>query len=488
MKNFKELILATNLLLFTLTLNSQYLVSATELSSLSAPLVEAYLNSHGWDTSPMTINGVTSYKIIYNTTDVHGDPTVASGALYVPQLCDTMPLVSYQHGTEFHKAHVPSNNYVRDRGLLYSGNGFITTMPDYLGMGVNPGIHPYVHWESEATASIDLIRAAREYLMDELHIRDNNQLFLTGYSQGGHSTMAIHKYITVNNLQSEFNVVASAPMSGAFPLYDVQMPGIFNEDSTYCCLYYLAYAFASYQLVYGNLYENYNEYYDPPYDTQIPIYLSGNYTNAQWAALMPNNYYDLMQDSVIHNIKNNPNHPVNIDLRENDLHNWIPDEPVRMLYCGSDPVVFPENSIMAQDTMNALGATDVQAIEMDPYGNHSTCVVPAFTYALEWFDSLKVQCLMVGLSVPSVKKQPGISLYPNPFSTSTTIEYVLAESRNVDITIFNHLGQQVERIEQGNSQLGKQQFVWDASAMPAGIYFVQVKAGNEVTTRKMIKQ
>ena len=85
-------------------------------------------------------------------------------------------------------------------------------------MGDNPGIHPYVHWESEATASIDLIRASREFLMDSLEIWDNNQLFLTGYSQGGHSTMAIHKYIKVNNLQSEFNVVASAPMSGPYAL------------------------------------------------------------------------------------------------------------------------------------------------------------------------------------------------------------------------------------------------------------------------------
>ena len=75
-----------------------------------------------------------------------------------------------------------------------------------------------------------------------------------------------------------------------------------------------------------------------------------------------------MQDSVLDNIINNPNHPVNIDLRENDLHNWIPEEPVRMLYCGMDPMVFPENSIMAQDTMNALGAPDVQAIDIDPDG------------------------------------------------------------------------------------------------------------------------
>ena len=173
MKTFKKLILISNILFATLTINAQHFISANEIASLNAASVKAYLSSSGWDTSPMTINGVVSYKITYNTTDVFGEPTVASGALYVPQIdCDTVPMVSYQHGTVFHKAEVPSNNYDRAQGLLYSGNGYITTLPDYLGMGVNPGIHPYVHWESEATASIDLIRAAREFLMDSLQIRE----------------------------------------------------------------------------------------------------------------------------------------------------------------------------------------------------------------------------------------------------------------------------------------------------------------------------
>ena len=43
----------------------------------------------------MILNGVISYKITYNTIDVFGDPTIASGALYVPQIeCDTLPFVS----------------------------------------------------------------------------------------------------------------------------------------------------------------------------------------------------------------------------------------------------------------------------------------------------------------------------------------------------------------------------------------------------------
>ena len=455
----KKLLLAASLLLMTSFVNAQYLVSATEIFSTNASQVQAILNSLGWDTSPMTLNGAVMYKITYNTTDVFGEPTIASGALYVPQIeCDTLPLVSYQHGTDFEKIHVPSYNVYIGEGLLFSGNGYITTLPDYLGLGDNPGLHPYIHWESEATASIDLIRAAREYLTDSLDKWDNNQLFLTGYSQGGHSTMAIHKYITANNLQNEFNVVASAPLSGVFPIYDVQMPGVFDEDSTFYASEMVPYAAASYQMLYGNLYDNYNEYYDPPYDSIIADwFISGIHTDYQWNQLIPDNFYDFMQDSVVDNIKSNPDHPFNVDMRENDLHNWIPQEPVRMLYCGMDSMAFPQNSIMTHDTMNAMGAPDVQAMDLDPNGTHETCHIPNTTYALEWFDSLRLECMIT--SIPSVEEQPEISLFPNPvteIATFSSEEIILYE-------IYDMTGALILR-RMGNKV--------DMSGMKSGIYFV----------------
>jgi len=376
---------------------AQYLVSATFLHYRNASQIEILLTDLGYDVSSMDLNAAEIYKITYNTIDVFGDPTIASGALYVPQVdCDTLPLVSDQHGTEFEKIHVPSDTWYYDSGFMFSANGFITTQSDFLGLGDNPGLHPYMHWESEATASIDLIRASREFLMDSLGIWDNNQLFLTGYSQGGHASMAIHKYIADNNLQSEFNVVASAPMSGTFPLYDAQFSEMFNEDPTYYTAEFVPYTIGSYQMIYGNLYENPNEYYDPPYDLIIPEWLSsGTHTYEEWAELIPKNFYDFMQDSVVDNITNNPNHPFNIDLRLNDLHNWVPDEPIRMLYCGMDSMVFPQNSTMTLDTMKALGATQVDALNLDWYGTHETCQYETIVYAAIWFDSLNAGCNIV---------------------------------------------------------------------------------------------
>ena len=133
----KILLTALALIISLQFTQAQYFVSATHMYTYSNTEVQGYLDAGGWDTSSMTLSGVISYSITYNTTDVFGNPTIASGALYVSQCGNRMPLVSYQHGTQFIKSEVPSNEYYYEtRGLLYSGNGYITTLPDYLGMGV----------------------------------------------------------------------------------------------------------------------------------------------------------------------------------------------------------------------------------------------------------------------------------------------------------------------------------------------------------------
>ena len=73
MKNLKKFLLVSNLLLITSFLNAQHLISATEIGNRNISKVQANLIWLGWDTSTMTLNAVKSYKIIYNTADVHGN-------------------------------------------------------------------------------------------------------------------------------------------------------------------------------------------------------------------------------------------------------------------------------------------------------------------------------------------------------------------------------------------------------------------------------
>ena len=76
--------------------------------------------------------------------------------------------------------------------------------------------------------------------------------------------------------------------------------------------------------------------------------------------------------------------------------------------------------------------------------------------------------------------------YPNPFNPSTTLEYNLASSGELNIVVFDMLGNQVEQLYSGYQVEGPGQVVWDAKNSPAGIYFIRLSASNYTQTRKVI--
>jgi hypothetical protein len=80
-----------------------------------------------------------------------------------------------------------------------------------------------------------------------------------------------------------------------------------------------------------------------------------------------------------------------------------------------------------------------------------------------------------------------LSVYPNPFTSSTTIEYTLKQPSYVQIIIYNHLGEQIDIICKNQSQ-GLQKVVWNAKGLPAGIYYFRIQVGDQVVAKKIIKQ
>ena len=89
------------------------------------------------------------------------------------------------------------------------------------------------------------------------------------------------------------------------------------------------------------------------------------------------------------------------------------------------------------------------------------------------------------LSIDEKQLYRNIKIYPNPFTTSTTIEYQLDQPSEVTISIFNHLGKQVELIQQQQSS-GKQQITWNAGGLTPGMYIYTIQAGEQVSTGKMV--
>ena len=437
----------------------QFLVSAVQIASKTPTQISPIIGFGG------TYNAVKIYKILYNTKDPFNNNTVASGAVFVPvNTCDSFPLLAYCHGTVLGKTEVPSHQYDSNyEGLYFSAKGFMVVMPDYLGLGDNPGFHPYLHSATEATATIDLMRAFREYIADSTTLRLDGKVYVTGYSQGGHAAMATLKYIQDNNLFSEFNVVAGAPMSGPYSLSIVQPKTI--SDSVYNYNAFSPYVINSYQYVYQNLYTNINQYYDSPYDVNIPPYLNGTSTFDALNAVLPTNIYGFMQDSILDTFMADTitfSDPLRHDLKLNDNYSWHASMPIKMCYCGSDDLVLPGNSLMAVDSMTSKGSTNVSAININQSGNHSTCFTPAISYVRTWFNSLRTDCTATnGITEYSENKNDNVLVYPNPaftvinIQTSFTIEVIeLTDISGKTIFVNNFLNKSFFQINISNLDNG----------------------------------
>ena len=76
--------------------------------------------------------------------------------------------------------------------------------------------------------------------------------------------------------------------------------------------------------------------------------------------------------------------------------------------------------------------------------------------------------------------------YPNPFNPTTTIVYGLPEDASVVLKIYNVLGAEVMRFEEGGKTAGYHKVSFDASGLPSGIYIYRLQAGTFVDTKKML--
>jgi hypothetical protein len=76
--------------------------------------------------------------------------------------------------------------------------------------------------------------------------------------------------------------------------------------------------------------------------------------------------------------------------------------------------------------------------------------------------------------------------YPNPFNPSTEISFDLPKASQVEVTIFNVLGQQVESLVNDQLDAGSHIVTWDASQYSSGVYFYRIQTDENVDTKKMM--
>jgi alpha/beta superfamily hydrolase len=343
------------------------------------------------------------YQLRYGTIGARGEPTTASGALMIPTGSDSVcqgprPIVLYAHGkrnfSTFNLADFSGTNYEGTLlALALAGDGYIVVAPNYAGYDTSTlGYHPFLHADQQSSDMMDALAATRSAL-PSLNAVDNQKLFVTGYSQGGHVAMATHRALQAAGVP----VTASAPMSGPYALSafaDAMFMGQVGAGAVEEVLMLTS----SYQHAYGNLFSNPTELFEAKYaasvdllpgtigtDTLIaegripddavfdstpptpelaaqtpattPEKLAGVFARGFGADHLITNAYRLsyledaraapdgaFPDTTTGLPPENPGNTLRQAFKANDLRNWSPAAPVLLCAGDEDPVVFYLNT------------------------------------------------------------------------------------------------------------------------------------------------
>ncbi|GBD92053.1 hypothetical protein BMS3Abin04_02786 [bacterium BMS3Abin04] len=76
--------------------------------------------------------------------------------------------------------------------------------------------------------------------------------------------------------------------------------------------------------------------------------------------------------------------------------------------------------------------------------------------------------------------------YPNPFNPSTIIKYQVPNSGYVSLKIYDVLGEEVSSLVNKEQAAGSYEISFNASNLTSGIYFYQLKSGNNIQVKKMM--
>ena len=343
--------------------------------------------------------GVKGYKVFYLTPNEKDSLVEATAAIFLPENNGlNSPILSWQHGTAVSNLSVPSAqiNSQNSLGIIAASHGYITLMSDYLGLGEGEGDHNYCHSKTEASAVIDLILFSKDFAESQ-NVGVGDQVFLMGYSQGGHVTMAAVKEIE-QNYADEIILTASCPMAGPYSMSIAQTTML---DEVYPNPGYFPYVIFSYQRVYGNLYNTPGELFMPGFESLFELY-DGNYSMGQindsiWA-IAENNYQitpsnfrpiDMIRTEYYNDYLSNSAHPFHLALEDNDLIDFTPQAPMQIIHCNADDNVPYENATMAYQAFIESGANTDEITLVDG-GNfdHNECATFSVISAKLWFDTM----------------------------------------------------------------------------------------------------
>lgn len=111
---------------------------------------------------------------------------------------------------------------------------------------------------------------------------------------------------------------------------------------------------------------------------------------------------------------------------------------------------------------------------------------PVFIPGIIYYDRIHDTTDVSNNELSFPRKIAFLQNYPNPFNASTTIEFTLPEEAEVELSVYNILGQKVATLCDGRKPAGKYVVTWNAGDYPSGVYFARLETKEYSKDIKMV--
>ena len=322
---------------------------------VSSLFLSDYIQDAVTDFLKLKYSKAEGYRIEYMTADPYSDTETmrASGLVLAPSTSRSLPLLVYLHPTLFEKRHAPSllpsalhsMDPVEDYRLMMiflALQGYIVFAPDYVGYGASENKpHPYLHKKSVAQTTASLLRSAADAL-DEKGIPFQRDVFIMGYSQGGHGALAFAE--ALQNSSMNFKIQAVAAGGGPYDMLETVREHL---DQKTLMRIFITQLLQSYAYIY-----NWN-WDDIVRKTDYADIISSSFRHESLPKStrgLPDRSDTLFRSQFVREITRRGREEDNLfqtSLKENNVYDWVPGFPVFLFHLKEDKFVPYENMEIA---------------------------------------------------------------------------------------------------------------------------------------------
>jgi dienelactone hydrolase len=326
-----------------------------------------------------TRNGVKLFRLTYRSS-LKGQPISASALVALPDTATPHKgVVMYLRGSDMPRSAAPSRqgSVWQTEAAVYAGNGYVMIAPDYIGFGAAPSPQAFLLTQP----NVEDFRKALRALGRAAKLAGAAPLFLTGYSQGGQLSAALHRDLEAKPLKG-FTLKGTVAIAGPHELetsFQRRVDGPLAQNPI--AIGYVAWAAYTFAWYRG---EPLDSVFQPAAARQVAAWFGGEMGPEQVAPQLPSQTTDMLQPAFVHAVRTDKNFWFNKMVRAGETYDWRPKMPLHVIMGEADDHVDPESTRILYDRAKARGG-NVSLLSLPGLNHHQTGAA-SYAPALRWMQ------------------------------------------------------------------------------------------------------